>query len=100
MASTRTLCRSFRGFRSAGPSRQAVPISTVISSGRPAVRRSSASSPAPPSLGVEKRRFAAVRLIFRPAPCEAEFYDAALPQALHDVRARAHIEPGMIPNSP
>ena len=44
-------------------------------------------------------RFAALRLIRRPAPCEAELNDATLPRprTMYD---SVPIEPGMIPKSP
>ncbi len=48
---------------------------------------------------VVKRRFAALRLIFRPAPCEAELKNATFPRPF-TMYEPVPIEPGMIPNSP
>ena len=44
-------------------------------------------------------RFAWVRLIARPAPCEHEWNDSALPLP-RTMYERAPIEPGMMPSSP
>ena len=44
-------------------------------------------------------RFASARLILRPAPCDAELNDAALPRP-RTMYEPVPIEPGMMPSSP